>query len=296
MSTSGIRRSRGFRFRSYAPHWLRLHQGEPHRRRCVQPLPPIVEGLLDEPLLLAELFYRYTASLLRRDLRAPILVPCTQFSCHSRSCHGSTTRPGERRWKRGLSDVYVIVLGRCPYKRTKRLDLRCADLSGFDLTGINLDQADLRDAVLNCTILKGASLRGAVLTLTAMEGADLSEALLDNATMNLAILKTANLYKARVRGIQLRSSVLCGASCAQADLTGASLDEANLENCSFTHARLSKVSARGVNIRDAIFEQAIVDGSDFSEVELAEALQLTEAQKQLMRRRPEQGSSERQKA
>src|SRR5262245_8355571 len=67
---------------------------------------PIVEGLLSKPLLLAELFYRHPTSLLCRDPRAPILVSCSQFPCHSRSCHASTMQPGERRWKRGSSDAY----------------------------------------------------------------------------------------------------------------------------------------------------------------------------------------------
>jgi len=88
---------------------LCLHQGETHRRRCLQPLPPIVEGLLGEALLFAELFYRHPASLLCRDPRAPILVSCLQLPCHSRFCHGSTMRLRERRWKTGLSDVYPMM-------------------------------------------------------------------------------------------------------------------------------------------------------------------------------------------
>src|SRR5215471_18458830 len=100
-----------------SPPRLRLHQGEPHRLRCLQPLPPIVEGLLAEPLFLAEPFYRYTASLLRRDPRAPILVPCTQFPCHSKSCHGSHYAA----WRPALEEGFIGRLPISCYVRVREL-------------------------------------------------------------------------------------------------------------------------------------------------------------------------------
>ena len=57
-----------------SPPRICLHQRKPHRRRCLQPLPPIIEGLLGEPLLRAKLLNRYAALPLRRDPRAPILA------------------------------------------------------------------------------------------------------------------------------------------------------------------------------------------------------------------------------
>ena len=42
--------------------------------RCLQPLPPRIEGLLREPLLCAILLNRYAALTLRRDPGAPILA------------------------------------------------------------------------------------------------------------------------------------------------------------------------------------------------------------------------------
>ena len=56
------------------PSGLCLHQSKPHRRRCLQPLSPIIEGLLGEPLFRAKLFYRYAALLLPGDPRTPILT------------------------------------------------------------------------------------------------------------------------------------------------------------------------------------------------------------------------------
>src|SRR5215472_10831166 len=66
----------------------------------------MIEGLLGDPLLCAELLYRYPASLLLRDPRAPSLVPRSHHLHHCRFCHGTTMRPGDTPRKRGSSDAY----------------------------------------------------------------------------------------------------------------------------------------------------------------------------------------------
>jgi uncharacterized protein YjbI with pentapeptide repeats len=59
------------------------------------------------------------------------------------------------------------------------VDLKDATLTGFDLSGVNLDYVDLKGANL-----KGANLSGSTLSYTVLYKANLEEANLDHATIN----------------------------------------------------------------------------------------------------------------
>jgi hypothetical protein len=96
------------------------------------------------------------------------------------------------------------------------------DLSGADLHGSILFDANLINANLSSAILSGANLSRAILS-----GANLSSADLGKADLSGAGLGVTNLSYANLRGADLSSAHLQGAAFANVDLTGA----IGLETC-----------------------------------------------------------------
>ena len=108
-----------------------------------------------------------------------------------------------------------------------------ADLSGVDLEYANLDGADLGDANLSGADLRGADLRSANLWYANLRGADLRDASLGCADLRYADLGGADLGGADLGGADLRDADLRGADLRSAnlwyaDLRGADLGGANL--------------------------------------------------------------------
>jgi Pentapeptide repeats (8 copies) len=102
-------------------------------------------------------------------------------------------------------------------------DLQGADLHEAKLDGANLSGADLQGADLHEARLDGANLAGADL-----QGADLHEAKLDGANLSGADLQGADLQEAKLSGANLKMANLRNARLSRADLKGADLREANL--------------------------------------------------------------------
>ncbi len=95
---------------------------------------------------------------------------------------------------------------------------RCesCDLSGADLTGVNLAYAELPKADLS-----HANLAGVQLGQANLSGANLSGADLTGAKLNMANLKEANLSGARLPEARLYRAELDGANLSGADLSDA---------------------------------------------------------------------------
>ena len=115
-------------------------------------------------------------------------------------------------------------------------DLREADLRGSvlrgvsrgddPLPGVNLSEANLRNANLKGTQLREANLSkadlvGAILRGSVLIGANLSSAKLEHADLSTALLREANLSKAGLAGANLRNAKLSGANFSGANLRGA---------------------------------------------------------------------------
>ena len=136
-------------------------------------------------------------------------------------------------WRDAGIDARARVLRRFGEKA------RLADLSGANLDKANLDGADLCGCNLSKATLRGAQLNDANLSPVALAGtgkdggardwpvnligADLSEAKLMNAN-----LRGARLNHVLMQGADLTGAVLCGAVLDDADLTGAVLENASL--------------------------------------------------------------------
>ena len=116
-----------------------------------------------------------------------------------------------------------------------------ADLSGVDLEYADLDGADLRDANLSGADLRGADLRDANLWYADLRGADLRDASLGCADLGYADLGGANLGGADLRGADLRDADLRGANLGHANLYGADFSGADLGGANLWSTDLSCV-------------------------------------------------------
>ena len=116
-----------------------------------------------------------------------------------------------------------------------------ADLSGVDLEYADLDGADLRDANLSGADLRGADLRNANLWYADLRGADLRDASLGCADLEYADLGGANLSGADLRNANLRNADLRGANLGHANLYGADFSGADLGGANLWSTDLSCV-------------------------------------------------------
>lgn len=127
------------------------------------------------------------------------------------------------------------------------IDMVARILLGFDewehvdLTGINLNGADLWCAKLNGVILSYANLRGTKLGGAKLNEAQLRGAFLIDANMDTADLTKADLAGAKLIGASLVWAYLTEADLQWAELTGANLMAFNSEGANFARANLLNI-------------------------------------------------------
>ncbi len=114
-------------------------------------------------------------------------------------------------------------------------DLRLCDLSGRNMSQIDLAGANFQGAILNGTDfsnsnLSGADLTGASLISSILTSADLSGATLVGVDLSDANLEYANLTGANLMGANMRGADLTWVNFTQAILVGADLSDCNLLN------------------------------------------------------------------
>jgi hypothetical protein len=123
-------------------------------------------------------------------------------------------------------------------------------LQQVDLSGANLWGAFLSDANLSEAYLSGANLWGAFLKEADLSGATLSGAFLREADLSETILSGANLSEAFLRG-----AILSGANLRGVNLSGADLSGADVENAIFIDAAgITSEQEQDLIQRGAIFE------------------------------------------
>ena len=145
-------------------------------------------------------------------------------------------------------------------------DLRGVDLSGARLIKANLGRADLRGANLAKANLIEANLAGA-----DFRGADLSGADFKNANLTGAIFHDADLSHARLITATVGEANLSGANLTSADLTGADLIGRDLSGANFEHADLSAANLAQAVLRKASFAGTKLARKSFLEADLREA-------------------------
>ncbi len=143
----------------------------------------------------------------------------------------------------------ILKKGTVPWNQWRREhpdtppDLSGADLSRINLNGVNLMQADLNSVKLNSAQLVEADLKGATLILTDLSGANLRGAELKGATLILADFSGANLSNAQLNGANLYKADLTATDLTQANLSRTTLVEANLTGANLTNCRIYGISA-----------------------------------------------------
>jgi uncharacterized protein YjbI with pentapeptide repeats len=112
--------------------------------------------------------------------------------------------------------------------------------------------------------LENADLRGANLGLANLRDADLRE-----ADLREAFLIGAFLMRADLMGADLSGAILSGAFLTRADLSGA-----NLRRAFFIRTDLTVAHLRSVKVEQTIFDEALSGATDFSEIDLSQAIGL----------------------
>src|SRR6266699_3961080 len=112
------------------------------------------------------------------------------------------------------------------------------DVSGQNLSGINLMNCDLRGANLSQANVHGADLRGTYLCWADLRGANLCE-----ADLREADLSWANLREADLRGVNLDRATLYGSTLCWTDLRGVSWDTADVRGADMSWACFGGTSA-----------------------------------------------------
>jgi uncharacterized protein YjbI with pentapeptide repeats len=164
-----------------------------------------------------------------------------------------------RNWARSLAQH-----SRSDMENAARVLGRLAQIEGvdpdkvdIDLRGANLQGFDLREAVFNKARLTGAQMQGASLGWAKMQGADLFE-----AQMQGAVLFGAKMQGAVLRGAQMQGADLGVAQMQGADLSGAQMDAATfLRAANLAGAALRKVDYSDVAINQAQVDEVFYDGS-----------------------------------
>lgn len=123
-----------------------------------------------------------------------------------------------------------------------------ANLSGADLTGAYLTRANLRMANLSEANLERVDLSGGDLRMANLRMTNLSEAILTEADITGAYLSFANLRMASLSGANLSE-----ANLKMTYLGGANLSQANLRMANLSGANLEQTQAINTNFRQAIF-------------------------------------------
>ncbi|APR88364.1 hypothetical protein A7982_13713 [Minicystis rosea] len=133
------------------------------------------------------------------------------------------------------------------------------DLTGADLSHLDLHGMDFRDAILEAAVLAGADLRDADLTSAVCAHADL-----DGADLTGAKLTGANFGGATLRDIKARGIDLTGTIFAKANLSGADFAGATISSADFSEATGTGADFTGVRGEKAFFLRNDFSGATFA--------------------------------
>jgi len=156
------------------------------------------------------------------------------------------------------------------------LDLRGAELSDANLQGAYLSDANLQEATLSDANLQGAYLSDANLQEAHLWRANLQEAHLSDANLQEATLGGANLHNANLHNANLERADLSDANLERADLRianlqGAYLSVANLQRAVLFGAKLQRADLSNANLQGAYLSDANLQRADLRQADLRRA-------------------------
>ena len=143
-----------------------------------------------------------------------------------------------------------------------------ACLSYMDLTGVNLENADLSMANLIGTNLQGANLENKDLRAADFTWADLSNANMSGANLSYAIMGGADLSGANMRYSRFIYASLANADMSMSDLQGAIFTAADLRGANLTCSDMSCADLRSANLEGANLTNADLKDANINHVDL----------------------------
>jgi uncharacterized protein YjbI with pentapeptide repeats len=154
-------------------------------------------------------------------------------------------------------------------------DGKQANLSGWDLSGLDLAERDLREINFEDTQLAKANLYWAKLDRANLRGANLQEADLSRANLQGANLRRANLEKADLTEANLRNTKLQEAKFQETNVLKTEFFDADLRDTNLSHSQnlLSRQLA-GANLTACELPQTV---SRFEELDHASEITKTTA-------------------
>lgn len=171
------------------------------------------------------------------------------------------------------------------YKAGQSFEKR--NLTGVDLSGLELPGIDLRKAILDKTLFKESNLSGARFEGSVVKEVDFSKADLTGANMKGALFPKSKFVEASLREANLERVMLRGVDMTKADCSGARLylihaekgkfDEANFADTDcrlgmLASCSMNKVFFRGAKLNKFVFRECAIDQGDFGGATLARAV------------------------
>jgi uncharacterized protein YjbI with pentapeptide repeats len=138
--------------------------------------------------------------------------------------------------------------------------LRAANLEGVRNLPKDLDLTDFRDTNLSGADLNNADLEGVDLSGADLSGASMHCANLRHANLGVADLSDADLGSADLHGADLSGADLTAANLSRADLTAANLSDADLSYANLIKARLSKAIITGARLYGTAKDDWVIKG------------------------------------
>jgi len=163
------------------------------------------------------------------------------------------------------------------YKYLCTIDLSQVNFSKFrNMKGINLQVAELREAILENTLISEANLSYARLEKANLINANLDMTQLVNSNLNesklhYAILNQADLSKSHLISTLLVKAKLVNANLEDAILSSVNLAESNFSQAIFTNSKISRIFAPDTLFVEAVFDDVGIEGLDFSESNIERA-------------------------
>lgn len=150
------------------------------------------------------------------------------------------------------------------------------DLTGIQLQKADLFRADFSDTCLNNSNFKGAILREAKLNGAKLRNANLQKADLSNASLENAKLENADLRNANLSAVNFRNADLIDAKLEDANLTNAILQNTDLRNANLCYVNLNRtqlINAKlcRTNLRESKLIDSIAVGANLWKSDLSHA-------------------------
>ncbi len=151
-----------------------------------------------------------------------------------------------------------------------------SNFTNADLTGANLNGADISDGTATGANFTNANATGATFTNFEFTNTDLTNATFTNATFTNSSLGGSTLIDAKLNGLTLVNSDLntvnaTRATFVGAQLTGAAMADATFTSANFTNAKLTATDLARSNFTSAMLTNTLLDSSGIQDTIITSA-------------------------